>query len=370
MKRIGFIIGTRPEAIKLMPVIRAVEAAGAQALVIVTGQHRELLNPILAELEITVAENLAVMTASQSLGELSSRLLDSLHGIMCRHRMDKLVVQGDTTSAFIGALSGFYHGVEVVHVEAGLRTHDPRNPFPEEMNRRLIGPLAGVHFPPTAEAAENLRREGVPEDAVHVVGNTVIDSLFYARDHLLAKLEPDPSLRERQALGRDTILVTAHRRESFGPDFVSMCAGIRRLAEAFAHRLDIVYPVHLNPNVQKAVGPLLGEVPNIRLIEPLGYLRFVELMLASKLIITDSGGVQEEAAALGIPVLVTRRTCERLEAVASGVSQLTGPDEDAIFAAASEMLGSEAAYRRRAVPSTVFGDGAAAGKIAGILLGG
>ena len=368
MPNIGVLIGTRPEAIKLMPVIRALQRAGVDPPVFVTGQHDELLTPILAELDILPTEHLGLMEADQLLGDLSARLLRGVQDILRRHRPDMLLVQGDTTSVAMSALAGFYENVKIGHVEAGLRTHSRRNPFPEEMNRRLVACLADVHFAPTPAARDNLLSEGVPAQAIHVVGNTVVDALFHARDHLVPELPPDPELQALTAQGRSIVLVTGHRRESFGADLAAICQGVRRLATAHADELEIFYPVHLNPNVQSAVRAVLSSVPHVRLTPPLSYLRFLRLMLHAKLIITDSGGVQEEAAALGIPVLVTRRTCERLEAVEAGVSQVVGPDADRIVEAVDRLLRDAVAYRRRAVPTRVFGDGHAAERIVTILL--
>ncbi len=368
VKNIALLIGTRPEAIKLMPVMRALKQAGLKVDIFVTGQHRELLEPILTELDIEVTENLNLMQADQTLTDLSAGVLKGMKEILQRHETDLLMVQGDTTSAAMAALACFYENIRVAHVEAGLRTYSRRNPFPEEMNRKLIGCLADIHFPPTVPALENLLKESVDAESIHMVGNTVIDTLFYARDHLVKKLGPNPDIDRAIKQGRKIVLVTGHRRESFGDDLASICEGLREIAEAFADTVEIVYPVHLNPNVQSGVRPALSSVPNIRLIEPLSYLRFVEVMLRSTLIITDSGGVQEEAAALGVPVLITRRTCERLEAVEAGVSQLVGPDAGKIFSSAHELLTDEAAYGKRAKSTSVFGDGRAAERIVDILL--
>ena len=370
LQNIGILIGTRPEAIKLAPVLRALERADLKPKVFVTGQHRELLTPILAELNIVETENLHVMEKDQSLAALSARVLVGTQELLRRHETELLIVQGDTTSVAMGALACFYEDRRVAHVEAGLRTHVRRNPFPEEMNRRLVASLADIHFAPTPQAKENLLREGVQAEDIHLVGNTVVDMLFHARDHLIGKLPPDPELEKIFAGGKKIVLVTGHRRESFGADFAAICDGIRRIASAFPGKIEIVYPAHLNPNVQSAVVPALSSTPNVRLIQPLSYLRFVDLMLRSKLIITDSGGVQEEAASLGVPVLVTRRTSERMEAVKAGVAQRVGPDAERIFEAARELLTDDAAYAKRAVPTPLFGDGRAAERIVEILLKG
>src|SRR5262245_33628617 len=367
MGSIAVLIGTRPEAVKLMPVVRALEEAGSAPAVWVTGQHREMLDPILGELELRVDERLDVMTPDQGLAELSARVLTATRDLVARRRPRTLVVEGDTTSVAMGALAAWYEGVRVAHVEAGLRTGDRRNPFPEEVNRRLVACVADLHFAPTPRARDNLLREGADPAAVHVVGNTVVDALFLARDRLVPRLPPDARLDALPTPGRRLVLVTAHRRESFGDDLRSITDGLRQLAAA-CPGLDIVYPVHLNPRVDGPVRQALGGVANLHLMPPLGYRRFVQLLLRAALVITDSGGVQEEAAALGIPLLVARRTSERLEAVEAGVAEMVGPDADRIVAAATRLLGDREAYAARARPTSSFGDGRAAPRIAQVLL--
>jgi UDP-N-acetylglucosamine 2-epimerase (non-hydrolysing) len=368
MRNVTVTIGTRPEAIKLMPVLRAFHRAGVRPEVIVTGQHDELLRPIFSELEIHPSENLEVMSADQSLAELSARVLGGMQRVLRRNRTEILVVQGDTTSAAMSALAGFYEGVEVAHVEAGLRTGSRRNPFPEEVNRRLVACLADVHFAPTATARDNLLREGIHPNSVHLVGNTVVDALRFCRDHLLNALPPDSDILRMLAERKEIVVVTAHRRESFGHDLAAICEGVRRLAEEFRNRLEIIVPVHPNPSVRGPVHAALSGIPDVRLVLPLSYLSFLRLLTCSKLVITDSGGVQEEAATLGIPVLVTRRTCERLEAVEAGVSELVGPDAERIHGAARRLLLDANAYKARAVGTDAFGDGKAAERIVRILL--
>jgi UDP-N-acetylglucosamine 2-epimerase (non-hydrolysing) len=366
---VAVLIGTRPEAIKLMPVVRALERSGAAPAVYVTGQHRELLAPILADLGLVPAEDLGVMQPNQALADLSARLLSAIQALLRRRRPATLVVQGDTTSVAMGALAAFYEDVRVAHVEAGLRTGSRRNPFPEEMNRRLVGSLADLHFAPTPRARENLLAENVPAESIHLVGNTVVDALFHARDHLVPHLPPDSTTEPLVRSPQPLVLVTAHRRESFGPDLLAIAVGLKRLASAFAGRIAIVYPVHLNPNVDAVMRGALAGVPDIYLTPPLSYLRFVQLLLRARLVVTDSGGVQEEAAALGVPFLCARRTSERMEAVEAGVGELVGPDADALFAVAARLLQDEAAHARRATPTTAFGDGKAGERIARVLLG-
>lgn len=366
---VAVLIGTRPEAIKLMPVVRALEGAGAAPAVYVTGQHRELLAPILADLALVPSEDLGVMQPNQALADLSARLLSAVQALLRRRRPGTLVVQGDTTSVAMGALAAFYEGVRVAHVEAGLRTGNRRNPFPEEMNRRLVGSIADLHFAPTPRARENLLAENVPAESIHLVGNTVVDALFHARDHLVPRLPPDPATEPLLRSPHPLVLVTAHRRESFGPDLLSIAEGLERLAAAFAGRIEIVYPVHLNPNVDAVMRGALAGVAGIHLTPPLSYLRFVQLLLRARLVLTDSGGVQEEASALGIPFLCARRTSERLEGVEAGVGEMVGPEASAIFSAAARLLRDEAAHARRATPTAAFGDGKAGERIARVLLG-
>jgi UDP-N-acetylglucosamine 2-epimerase (non-hydrolysing) len=365
---VAVLIGTRPEAVKMMPVVRALEEAGAPPAVYVTGQHRELLAPIMADLGLVAAEDLGVMQADQALGDLSARLLSAVQALLRRRRPGTLVVQGDTTSVAMGALAAFYEGVPVAHVEAGLRTGNRRNPFPEEMNRRLVSCVADLHFAPTPRARDNLLAENVPAEKVHLVGNTVVDALFLARDRLVPGLPPDPATEPLLRSPRPLVLVTAHRRESFGADLMAIAEGLRKLAAAFTGRIEIVYPVHLNPNVDSAMRGALAGTPGVHLTPPLSYLRFVQLLLRARLVITDSGGVQEEASALGIPFLCARRASERLEAVEAGVGELVGPDAEALFASAARLLQDEAAHARRAMPTAAFGDGRAAPRIARILL--
>ena len=249
---LAVLLGTRPEAIKLSPVIRALAAAGAPPLVVVTGQHDEMLQPILGDLGIVPAENLQVMAPAQGLASLSARVLEAADGLLARHRLDTVIVQGDTTSAVMAGLAAFYRGVRVAHVEAGLRTHVPRNPFPEEMNRRLLARVADVHFAPTEAARRHLLDEGVAESCVHLVGNTVVDALFDARDRLLPGLPPDEVTAPLLASGRRIVLVTAHRRESFGDDLRAIGEGVLRIAREFAGNVEIAYPLHLNPQRGRA----------------------------------------------------------------------------------------------------------------------
>jgi UDP-N-acetylglucosamine 2-epimerase (non-hydrolysing) len=367
-REIALLVGTRPEAIKLAPVFRALRARGAVPKLYVSGQHRELLLPLLATLALPIDADLDVMRPDQSLAGLSARLLDALGALFASRPPDWLVVQGDTTSVAMGALAAFYANVRVAHVEAGLRTGIRRNPFPEEINRRLAGCLADLHFAPTQVARGHLLAEGVDPAAIQVVGNTIVDAVFDMRDRVLPGLAADPTLASLLDSPRRLLLVTAHRRESFGEDLLAVAAGLERLAEQYDGTLDVVYPVHPNPNVDGPMRARLSGVPGVHLLPPLPYPSFLRLLLRARLVLTDSGGVQEEAAALGVPVLVARHTSERPEVIESGVGELVGPDAERIFRSASRLLTDDQEHARRARPSTAFGDGHAGERIAEALL--
>jgi UDP-N-acetylglucosamine 2-epimerase len=365
--RRALLIGTRPEAVKLMPVARALRAAGQPPWIFVTGQHAEMLRPLLRTLELEPDEDLEVMAPGQDLGALSARLLVEFGALLRRRRPDLLVVQGDTTSVAMGALAAFYEGVRVAHVEAGLRTHAARNPFPEELNRRLAACLAERHFAPTERARRNLLAEGVPDAAIHVVGNTVVDAARHVRDRVLPGLPPDPTI-EPLLRAPALLLVTAHRRESFGAGLLALADALLALADAFGEGLAIVYPVHRNPNVDGPMRARLTGRSNLHLLPPLDYPRFQQLLNRARLVLTDSGGVQEEAAALGVPLLVARRASERPEVLESGLGELVGLDTARIVAAATRLLVDDAEHARRARASDVFGDGRAGERIARLLL--
>ncbi len=368
--RLALLIGTRPEAVKLMPVVRALEAAGQRPWIFVTGQHAEMLRPLLATLGLTPDEDLDVMAPDQDLAGLSARLLVELSALLRRRRPHTLVVQGDTTSVAMGALCAFYAGVRVAHVEAGLRTHVRRNPFPEELNRRLAACLADVHFAPTERARRNLLAEGVADDVIHVVGNTAVDAARHVRDHVLPGLPSDPLLEPLLISPRALLLVTAHRRESFGAGLAALANALDELAVRFAGRLEIAYPVHRNPHVDGPMRARLAGHANLHLLPPLDYPRFLQLLCRARLVLTDSGGVQEEAAALGVPLLVARHTSERPEVLEDGVGELVGLDSAGIVAAAARLLLDDDEHARRARPSDVFGDGRAGERIARLLLAG
>jgi UDP-N-acetylglucosamine 2-epimerase (non-hydrolysing) len=362
------ILGTRPEAIKLAPLILHLRSRPAEfrTVVCVTAQHRGMLDQVLEIFRIQPDYDLDLMLPGQTLFQSTSRILAGLEPVFDAVQPDVAVVQGDTTTTLCGALAAFYANVPVGHVEAGLRTGDPRQPFPEEMNRVLASRLATLHFAPTDWAAENLRNEGVPSSAILVTGNTGIDAVLHVRDELergMLTADNRPSLDPSKRL----IVVTAHRRESFGPGFDRICAALARLAARDDVR--IIYPVHPNPNVTGVVDRRLRACPNILLIDPLDYVSFVDLMRRSWILITDSGGIQEEAPSLGKPVLVLREKTERPEAVVAGTVRLVGTDEDAIVREASTLLDNPQAWQAMAHRHNPYGDGHASRRIADALRG-
>lgn len=348
------VLGTRPEAIKLAPVIRSMTASSLfQPVVVTTGQHREMLQQMLGMLGVGVKSDLAVMRDRQRLSELTARLVDGLGTAIRTERPDLVVVQGDTTTALCGALAAFYERVPVAHVEAGLRTGVLDNPFPEELNRRLIGRVARWHFAPTARAAGHLRAEGVPAEQVITTGNTVVDNLLW----VLAEGAGRSAFRTD---GR-RVLLTLHRRENQGDRMRSMGAALRRLADR--GDVEIVLPLHRSPAVREALLPALAGHPGVRVVDPLDYLDFAATLEACDLVLTDSGGLQEEAPSLGKPALVLRTTTERPEAVEAGAARLVGTDPETILAAAERLLDDPDAYRRMAGAGNPFGDGHAAERI-------
>lgn len=363
------VFGTRPEAIKMAPVISALKAIeGIETLVAVTAQHRQMLDQVLNLFGIVPDEDLDVMEPGQTLPGLFAKLLQGMTEVLARRKPDLVLVHGDTSTTFATALAAFYSRVPVGHVEAGLRTGDMQAPWPEEMNRRLTAPLAALHFAPTTTARGNLLREGIAGETVHVTGNTVIDALMEVADRLDEDKALSASLQEQFPFldgTRRLVLVTGHRRENFGDGFERICAAIARIAER--NDVQLVYPVHLNPNVREPVSRILGSLPNVHLIEPLDYLPFVYLMRRSHLILTDSGGIQEEAPSLGKPVLVMRDTTERPEAVEAGTVALVGTDTGAIVAALDSLLDDHAAYATMAKAHNPYGDGRAAERIAGVI---
>jgi UDP-N-acetylglucosamine 2-epimerase (non-hydrolysing) len=346
------VLGTRPEVIKLAPVVAALrQTPTAECIVVSTGQHREMLDQMLEQFELEADIDLHVMSPEQRLSDLTAELVRGLGQTITSLRPDWILVQGDTSTAFCGALAAFYEHVQVAHVEAGLRTNDARTPFPEEANRRLVGRLANLHFCPTERNAENLLAEGVPEDRVLVTGNTVIDALFWAVERARLLEQPVPSTRPRR------ILLTLHRRESHGDTMRGVCHAVRRLADR--DDVELVFPVHLSPAVRRVVFSELAGVEGVHLTDPLDYLSTVHVLDSCQLVLSDSGGLQEEAPALGKPVLVLRHSTERPEAIESGNARLVGTDQDLIVEAVTELLDDADAYAAMARPESPFGDGRA-----------
>lgn len=365
------VFGTRPEAIKMAPVVSALKATpGVETLVCVTAQHRQMLDQVLELFGLVPDDDLDLMAPGQTLPDLFSRILTGMSGVLAARRPDLVLVHGDTSTTLATALAAFYARVPVGHVEAGLRTGDLQAPWPEEANRRLTAPLATLHFAPTARSRANLLAEGIPEGQVHVTGNTVIDALL----SVVARIDADPALAGGLASrfpwldpSRKLVLVTGHRRENFGEGFEQMCLAIRDLAGR--GDTQVVYPVHLNPNVQAPVNRILGGIGGVQLVEPLDYLPFVYLMSRAHLILTDSGGIQEEAPSLGKPVLVMRDTTERPEAVEAGTVRLVGTDRARIVAEASRLLDDPGAHAAMARAHNPYGDGRSARRIADLVAG-
>jgi UDP-N-acetylglucosamine 2-epimerase (non-hydrolysing) len=356
-KRVMLIFGTRPEAIKLAPLALSLgEQAWCQPIVCTTGQHREMLDQVMSFFGVHSDVDLGLLTPGQTLSQLSARALTALEPVMAKFQPDAVVVQGDTTSTFIGALSAFYHQVPVVHVEAGLRTDDPLSPFPEEINRRLTGQLTALHLAATPQARQNLLRDGVMADRISVTGNTVIDALRVAVD----RQEPygDVALERIDADGRPVVLVTAHRRESWGEGMASIGRALADLSDAH-QSTEFVFPIHRNPLVRDAIVPLVAGRSNVTIVEPLPYGSFSRLLNRSTVVLTDSGGVQEEAPSLGKPVLVMRDTTERPEAVQAGTAKLVGTDQQRIFSEVTTLLTDKRAYDAMAKAHNPYGDGRA-----------
>lgn len=353
-------VGTRPEAIKMAPVILELKKQSwAQVRVLATAQHREMLDQVMAFFDIVPDIDLNIMKPNQNLTELTARLLLELDKVLVDEKPDVVLAQGDTTTVFAMALACFYRRIPFGHVEAGLRTGDMQNPFPEEANRVLAGRLTRWHFSPTESSRENLLREGISAQDIHVTGNTVIDALLMtAQKDLQIGVETDPSKR--------LVLVTSHRRENFGEPFENICRALKDLAERNPN-IQILYPVHPNPNVKDVAHTMLGDIENVVLCQPLDYAPFIAAMKQAYLIISDSGGVQEEAPALGVPVLVLRDETERPEAVDIGVVKLVGPNYERILAEAQTLLNNPVAYKAMARGVSPYGDGKGAARIVAVL---
>jgi UDP-N-acetylglucosamine 2-epimerase (non-hydrolysing) len=389
MRRIAIVVGTRPEVIKMAPVVFALrESKALEPVLLSTGQHREMLDQALAAFDLTPDFDLGLMQPGQTLPGLTSRAIDAVTKFIKEQQPDAILVQGDTSTVLAGAMAAFFSDVPVGHIEAGLRTGNMRSPFPEEMNRRLTSPLAKWHFCPTEGSRENLVKEAIAECDCYVTGNTVVDSLLWIRDKqerngvnaadVAARLEIPQEFTDKYlqaststpktstAEGPDFVLVTGHRRESFGGGFERMCEAINELTKRHPG-VGVLYPVHLNPLVQEPVNRILGDNPAVQLCSPAGYEDFVWLMNQAKFILSDSGGVQEEAPSLGKPVLVMRETTERPEGVTAGTCRLVGTDPEKILGESAILLNDPAEYASRSSLQNPYGDGKSASKIVKIL---
>ncbi len=368
--RVLSIFGTRPEAVKMAPVVKALAAENSiESRICVTAQHREMLDQVLGLFSIHADIDLNLMRPNQSLAKLTASILTHLEPVLKDEKPHWVLVQGDTTTVMATALAAFYQGIRVGHVEAGLRTGDKRQPFPEEINRHIASVIADLHFAPTERSRNNLLAEGVEEWRIKVTGNTVIDAL-----HQISET-PMPEEVTRWLFewgistgGRRLILVTAHRRENFGEPIEHICAALKQLSERYNGKISIAYPVHLNPNIQNPVRRLLGNVPGIYLLPPLEYISLVHLQKQAAVVLTDSGGIQEEAPAFGKPTLVLREKTERPEGVTAGVLRLVGTDPGRIVAETARLLDDAVAYNEMAHASNPFGDGHASERIVKALL--
>lgn len=391
MKKVMLVFGTRPEAIKMAPLVKRFQEQSdrIETVVCVTGQHRQMLDQVLDLFEIKPDFDLNIMKAGQDLYDVTSRVLLGMRDVLREAKPDVVLVHGDTTTSTAAALAAFYQQIPVGHVEAGLRTHNIYSPWPEEMNRLITGRIASFHFAPTPLSRKNLMREAIPDQQILVTGNTVIDALYWVVDKIKQDQTLDAQLAhilkeagynvDRLAGGRRLVLITGHRRENFGEGFIHMCTAIRDLAHRYPN-VDFVYPMHLNPNVRRPIqqvfegldslssGEGWGEAGNLFFIEPLEYLSFVYLMEKSTVVLTDSGGIQEEAPGLGKPVLVMRDTTERPEALDAGTVKLVGTDYDKIVSEVSLLLDDPQAYAAMSQAVNPYGDGEACGRIVNALL--
>ncbi len=360
-----FIFGTRPEAIKLAPLVRELEKSeGFDVRVCITAQHRGMLDQVLEFFRVRADYDLDIMRDNQSLSDITVKCLEGIKSVFAEYLPDIIIVQGDTTTTFAGALAGYYEKIRVVHIEAGLRSRFKYSPFPEEMNRTLTGHIADLHFAPTKEAVDNLKKEGIRKN-VYLVGNTVIDALFEGLRIISENEKFYGEFFRTVDFSKRIILVTGHRRESFGKPFEDMCNAIRDTA--LKEDVEFVYPVHLNPNVRTPVKTILGGIENVHLIEPLDYPYLIYLMNRCHIVLTDSGGIQEEAPALGKPVLVMRNVTERMEGVRAGVAQLVGNNRENIKKGLYALLHDEEHYRRMSRAVNPYGDGTASIKIRKIM---
>ncbi|MCB9201515.1 MAG: UDP-N-acetylglucosamine 2-epimerase (non-hydrolyzing) [Flavobacteriales bacterium] len=370
MRKVLLVFGTRPEAIKMAPLVKEFQKNPNQfeTRVCVTAQHREMLDQVLDFFEIVPEYDLDIMKQNQNLYSLTSDIILNLKGVLEDFKPDFVFVHGDTTTTMATSIASFYAGAKVCHIEAGLRTNNKLSPFPEEMNRQITGRIADFHFSPTLTSKRNLLNENILEDSIIVTGNTVIDALLFSSDKV-QHIENDEIGYVKNVLDedKDLILVTGHRRENHGQGFINICEALKRIANKNSNT-QIIYPVHLNPNVKRPVYEILGEIENIKLINPLGYPAFVWLMNKAKIIITDSGGIQEEAPSLGKPVLVMRDTTERPEAVEAGTVILVGTDVDKIVKETQNLLDNKDIYSKMSKLHNPYGDGKACERVINTLL--
>lgn len=366
MTKILIIFGTRPEAIKMAPLVHRFlqETDTFDTKVCITSQHRQMMDQVLDFFNIKPDYDLNLMKPDQNLYNLTADIIVKLKDILEEVSPDYIFVHGDTTTSMAAALAGFYNGAKVCHVEAGLRTYHRQSPFPEEINRQLTGRLADYHFAPTLQAEQNLRNERISPESILVTGNTVIDALLEGKERLkYIKSKEIDALETIIEEGKRIVLVTGHRRENIGDGFIQICIALKQLAQHYADSVQIIYPVHLNPKVRATVMTMMSDIPNVRLVDPLSYPAFLWLMLRSYLILTDSGGIQEEAPSLGKPVLVLRNNTERPEAVEAGTVILVGTDSNRIFTEASQLLDDNAKYTSMSMLHNPYGDGEASTRI-------
>jgi UDP-N-acetylglucosamine 2-epimerase (non-hydrolysing) len=370
MKKVMILFGTRPEAIKMAPLIYKLKERNFKVVTVISSQHREMLEQVLRTFDISYDYDLKIFKENQDIYYITSSVINGLKDILKKEKPDILLVHGDTTTTFAGALSAFYSKIKIGHVEAGLRTYNKFSPFPEEMNRKLVDSLSDFHFAPTNKARENLINEGIDIKNIFVTGNTVIDALILVKERLLPKYETEIenffNEKIKEFNGKKLILITQHRRENFGKNFDEIFKALKKLSEKYKN-FNFVYPVHLNPNVRKQAFSILKDISNFYFIEPVDYVKFVYLMLKSYIIITDSGGIQEEAPAFGKPVLVTRDTTERPEAVEFGTVKLAGTKMQNIVETFESIADDNKNYQKMANATNPYGDGTASEKIADIL---
>ncbi|WP_041667385.1 non-hydrolyzing UDP-N-acetylglucosamine 2-epimerase [Acetohalobium arabaticum] len=366
IKKVAIIFGTRPEAIKMAPVVKELkQSQNLNPVVITTAQHRELLDQVLELFQLEVDYDLDIMKPKQNLSQITIKILQQLKPLFEQEEPDLVLVHGDTTTTFTSSLAAFYAQIPIGHVEAGLRTYEKYDPFPEEMNRRLCGVLTEMHFAPTEQAKNNLLQEGIDESQVFITGNTIVDALLeiYEKDYRFSK----GVINDLDLLKEKLILVTTHRRENLGQPLVNICRAIKELVVSYP-QAEVVFPVHPNPKISKIVKNVLSDVPNVHLIEPLNYKEFINLMVRADIILTDSGGIQEEASSLGKPTLLLRETTERPEAIVSGSVQLVGTNKTRIVKAGLNLLHEQPITSSSSVVTDLYGDGQAAVRIRELLI--